>query len=119
MVPLFLGDIVKKFIIVLLIILLTSCTYRKNGANIWELDGGSDSSMLNNYRVSPRKTPKNGRYAHYHYGSGWSYWENENEWRPRQLNRYDYLYNKALENNVNPHWYIDKNFGEGEDDSHS
>jgi hypothetical protein len=109
----------KKIIIVLLIIFLTSCTYRRNGAGIWERDNGPDNSLLNNYREYPRNNPKNTRYSHYHYGSSWSYWQNEDEWKPRQLNRYDYLYQKALENNMNPHWYIDKNFGESEDDSHS
>jgi hypothetical protein len=102
----------KKFLLFLIPIFFISCTFRKNGIGIWELDCGTDFSLLNNFGVYPPKYKERKKY--YTINGKYFNWQDET-WKEYQINRYDFLYNRAIEKGKNPHWYIDRHFNEGEE----
>jgi hypothetical protein len=106
----------KRILILLVIILFTSCTYRKNGAGIWELDRGPDSSFNNNYSIYPERRHRiyGTRYPYYSINGTDYRWDNEILWKERRLDRYDRLWKEAEKKGINPHWWIDKKFSESE-----
>jgi hypothetical protein len=110
-----------KFRLLLIIIaasLFTGCYgYIINGAGYKEWIAGPDNSF-NRYRTTPEHQHTRGeRYRYYVINGSHYYWENEYKWKEHQLNRYDYLYNKALEQGINPHWFIDRHFSEDEENT--